>query len=54
VGTDTFVIRDGLIQAHTFYAHTPSPADGDSSSDQHSDRGHQQPVLGQPVAAKAA
>jgi hypothetical protein len=27
VGTDTFVIRDGLIQAHTFYATTANPAD---------------------------
>src|ERR1700733_908866 len=26
VGTDTFVIRDGLIQIHTFYATTESPA----------------------------
>jgi ketosteroid isomerase-like protein len=26
VGTDTFVIRDGLIQVHTFYATTESPA----------------------------
>jgi len=25
VGTDTFVIRDGLIHIHTFYATTPSP-----------------------------
>ncbi len=25
VGTDTFVIRDGLIQAHTFYASPASP-----------------------------
>jgi hypothetical protein len=25
LGTDTFVIRDGLIQVHTFYAHAPSP-----------------------------
>jgi hypothetical protein len=29
LGTDTFVIRDGLIQLHTFYAHAPSPAAGD-------------------------
>jgi hypothetical protein len=28
VGTDTFVIRDGLIQAHTFYATAPGPATG--------------------------
>jgi ketosteroid isomerase-like protein len=26
VGTDTFVIRDGLIQVHTFYATTQNPA----------------------------
>src|SRR5271168_440897 len=26
VGTDIFVIRDGLIQIHTFYAITESPA----------------------------
>ena len=26
VGTDTFVIRDGLIHVHTFYAITESPA----------------------------
>jgi len=25
LGTDTFVIRDNLIQMHTFYAHAPSP-----------------------------
>jgi hypothetical protein len=25
-GTDTFVIRDGLIQIHTFYATTPGLA----------------------------
>jgi len=25
LGTDTFVIRDDLIQTHTFYAHAPSP-----------------------------
>jgi ketosteroid isomerase-like protein len=25
VGTDTFVIRDGLIQMHTFYATTATP-----------------------------
>jgi ketosteroid isomerase-like protein len=31
VGTDTFVIRNGLIHIHTFYAITPSPtADGRS------------------------
>jgi ketosteroid isomerase-like protein len=29
LGTDTFVIRDGLIQMHTFYAHTPSPTADD-------------------------
>ena len=27
IGTDTFVVRDGLIRAHTFYATTPSPTD---------------------------
>lgn len=32
VGTDTFVIRDGLIQVHTFYAHTPRSADDARSS----------------------
>ena len=31
LGTDTFVIRDGLIQMHTFYAHAPSPAADDRS-----------------------
>jgi hypothetical protein len=31
LGTDTFVIRDDLIQMHTFYAHTPAPA-GDQTS----------------------
>src|ERR1700689_1377975 len=31
LGTDTFVIRDDLIQMHTFYAHTPSPAVADRS-----------------------
>jgi hypothetical protein len=31
LGTDTFVIRDDLIQMHTFYAHTPSPAVDDRS-----------------------
>jgi hypothetical protein len=30
-GTDTFVIRDGLIQAHTFYAHPTSPTSDDRS-----------------------
>jgi hypothetical protein len=25
VGTDTFVIRDGLIHVHTFYATTETP-----------------------------
>jgi hypothetical protein len=30
-GTDTFVIRDGLIQIHTFYATTESLAAGDQS-----------------------
>lgn len=25
LGTDTFVIRDGLIHVHTFYAHPASP-----------------------------
>jgi hypothetical protein len=30
VGTDTFVIRDGLIQIHTFYATTESPAAGEN------------------------
>jgi ketosteroid isomerase-like protein len=29
LGTDTFVIRDDLIQMHTFYAYTPGPAAGD-------------------------
>jgi hypothetical protein len=29
VGTDTFVIRDGLIRAHTFYAHPTSPTPED-------------------------
>jgi hypothetical protein len=29
VGTDTFVIRDGLIQIHTFYATTESPTADD-------------------------
>jgi ketosteroid isomerase-like protein len=31
VGTDTFVIRDGLIRIHTFYATTESPAADDRS-----------------------
>jgi ketosteroid isomerase-like protein len=31
VGTDTFVIRDGLIHIHTFYATTESPAAGGRS-----------------------
>ena len=31
LGTDTFVIRDDLIQMHTFYAHAPSPAADDRS-----------------------
>jgi ketosteroid isomerase-like protein len=31
VGTDTFVIRDGLIRVHTFYATTPSPTIDDRS-----------------------
>jgi hypothetical protein len=31
LGTDTFLIRDDLIQAHTFYAHTPSPTPDDRS-----------------------
>ena len=31
VGTDTFVIRDGLIQIHTFYATTENPAADDRS-----------------------
>jgi SnoaL-like domain len=31
VGTDTFVIRDGLIRVHTFYATTESPAADDRS-----------------------
>jgi ketosteroid isomerase-like protein len=31
LGTDTFVIRDGLIQAHTFYAHPTSPTPDDRS-----------------------
>jgi ketosteroid isomerase-like protein len=31
VGTDTFVIRDGLIQMHTFYATTATPPAGDRS-----------------------
>ena len=31
VGTDTFVIRDGLIRAHTFYAH-PAGATPDDRS----------------------
>jgi len=26
VGTDTFVIRDGLIHVHTFYATAEGPA----------------------------
>jgi ketosteroid isomerase-like protein len=30
LGTDTFVIRDDLIQTHTFYAHAPSPTDDKS------------------------
>lgn len=25
LGTDTFIIRDDLIQTHTFYAHAPNP-----------------------------
>ena len=32
LGTDTFVIRDGLIQRHTFYAHAPSPTAEDQPS----------------------
>jgi hypothetical protein len=31
LGTGTFVIRDDLIQLHTFYAHAPSPAADDRS-----------------------
>jgi hypothetical protein len=31
VGTDTFVIRDGLIRVHTFYATTEGPTAGDRS-----------------------
>ena len=31
VGTDTFVIRDGLIHVHTFYATTESAAAGGRS-----------------------
>ena len=31
VGTDTFVIRDGLIHIHTFYATTASPTADDRS-----------------------
>jgi SnoaL-like domain len=31
LGTDTFVIRDGLIQTHTFYAHPTSPTPDDRS-----------------------
>jgi ketosteroid isomerase-like protein len=31
IGTDTFVIRDGLIHIHTFYATTESPAAGNWS-----------------------
>ena len=31
LGTDTFVIRDDLIQLHTFYAHIPSPIDDQRS-----------------------
>jgi ketosteroid isomerase-like protein len=31
VGTDTLVIRDGLIHIHTFYATTPSAAIDDRS-----------------------
>ena len=31
LGTDTFVIRDDLIQMHTFYAHAPSPNLDDGS-----------------------
>jgi ketosteroid isomerase-like protein len=31
VGTDTFVIRDGLIHIHTFYATTESPTADDRS-----------------------
>jgi ketosteroid isomerase-like protein len=30
-GTDTFVIRDGLIQMHTFYATSAAPPVGDRS-----------------------
>jgi hypothetical protein len=30
-GTDTFVIRDGLVQVHTFYATTESPTADDQS-----------------------
>jgi ketosteroid isomerase-like protein len=31
VGTDTFVIRDGLIHVHTFYATAPGRPAGDPS-----------------------
>lgn len=31
IGTNTFVIRDGLIQIHTFYATTETPAADDRS-----------------------
>jgi hypothetical protein len=31
LGTDTFVIRDDLIQLHTFYAHIPIPIDDQRS-----------------------
>jgi ketosteroid isomerase-like protein len=31
VGTDTFVIRDGLIRVHTFYATTEGPTADDRS-----------------------
>jgi ketosteroid isomerase-like protein len=31
VGTDTLVIRDGLIHIHTFYATTPTPTIDDRS-----------------------
>jgi ketosteroid isomerase-like protein len=31
VGTDTFVIRDGLIHVHTFYATAENPAAADRS-----------------------
>jgi hypothetical protein len=31
IGTDTFVIRDGLIQMHTYYGTSPDPTDDDRS-----------------------